>query len=114
MAKFVNRYSTRRKYNIYKLDTPKELDFTFTPPDETLIGDDMEIKAAVKNMTDESRAISVTFTLINVYYTGVAGERVKTQTFKETIGPKDGKYNTRTCYCNIIFSFIWLLPPIEF
>ena len=28
VAKFVNRYSTRRKQNIYKLETPKELDFT--------------------------------------------------------------------------------------
>lgn len=91
MAKFVSRYSTRRKHNIYKLDTQKELDFTITTPKETLIGDDMEIKAAIKNMTDESRAISLTFTLINVYYTGVAGKRVKTQTFKENIGPKDGK-----------------------
>ncbi|XP_048752164.2 protein-glutamine gamma-glutamyltransferase K-like isoform X2 [Ostrea edulis] len=91
VAKFVSRYSTRRKHNIYKLDTQKELDFTITTPKETLIGDDMEIKAAIKNMTDESRAISLTFTLINVYYTGVAGKRVKTQTFKENIGPKDEK-----------------------
>jgi Lhr-like helicase len=97
VTKFVNRYSTRRKQNIYKLDTPKELDFTITPPKETLIGDDMEIKATVKNMTDQSRSINLTLTLINVYYTGVAGKRVKTQTFKESIGPKDGKYYIRKC-----------------
>ncbi|XP_061163018.1 protein-glutamine gamma-glutamyltransferase K-like [Saccostrea echinata] len=91
VARFVNRYSTRRKQNIYNLDTPKELDFTITSPEETMIGDDLEIKVAVKNMTKQSRTVSLTLTLINAYYTGVSGTRVKIQTFKESIGVKDEK-----------------------
>jgi hypothetical protein len=91
VMELVNRHSTRRKQHIYKLDTPKELDFTITPPEETLIGDDMEIKATVKNLADQSHTIGLTLTLINAYYTGVAGKRVKTSTFKESIGSKEGK-----------------------
>ncbi|XP_062606397.1 protein-glutamine gamma-glutamyltransferase K-like [Saccostrea cucullata] len=94
VAHFVNRYSTRKKQNIYNLDTPKELDFTITSPEETLIGDDLEIKVAVKNMTDHSRTVNLTLTLVNAYCNGVSGSRVITQTFKETIGNKDGKVQT--------------------
>lgn len=94
VAKFVNRYSTRRKQNIYKLDTTKVLDFTVSPPDNTLIGDDMEIKVAVKNTADGPCKLHLTASLVNAYYTGVAGSRVKTQTFEETINAKDEKIVT--------------------
>lgn len=100
VAKFVNRYSTRRKQNIYKLDTTKVLDFTVSPPDNTLIGDDMEIKVAVKNTADGPCKLHLTASLVNAYYTGVAGSRVKTQTFEETINAKDGIKMLCTCICN--------------
>lgn len=86
----MNRYSTRRKQNIYKLDTTKVLNFTVSPPDNTLIGDDMEIKVAVKNTANGPLNLHLTVSLVNAYYTGVAGSRVKTQTFEETINTKDG------------------------
>lgn len=86
----MNRYSTRRKQNIYKLDTTNVLNFTVSPPDNTLIGDDMEIKVAVKNTADGPLKLHLTVSLVNAYYTGVAGSRVKTQTFEETINTKDG------------------------
>ena len=94
VAKFVNRYSTRRKQNIYKLKAPKELNFTVTSPDGTLIGNDMDIEVSVKNMADSPRKLHLTVTLVNAYYTGVAGTRVKTQTYEEEVQPKDGKTNT--------------------
>lgn len=84
-------YSTRRKQNIYKLETPKELDFTVQPPEGTLIGNDMDIEVSVKNMADSPRKLHLTVTLVNAYYTGVAGTRVKTQTYEEEVQPQDGK-----------------------
>lgn len=94
VAKFVNRYSTRRKQNIYKLKAPKELNFTVKSPMGTLIGNDMDIEVSVKNMADSPRKLHLTVTLVNAYYTGVAGTRVKTQTYEEEVQPQDGKTNT--------------------
>lgn len=91
VAKFVNRYSTRRKQNIYKLETPMELDFTVKKPEDTLIGNDMDIEVSVKNMADSPRKLHLTVTLVNAYYTGVAGTRVKTQTYEEEVQPQDEK-----------------------
>ena len=90
MTKFVNRFSTRRKHNIYNLSYKKEVEFAITTPDDTLIGDDFTVGFVVKNKVDEKRKIRVKATLVNAFYTGVCGKRVKIETFDEELDANEG------------------------
>lgn len=79
MVKFVQRFGTKKQLNIYNIETKKEIDLELDVPNETMIGDDFEIKVNVTNITDEERKVRVRTTLVNAYYTGVAGRKVKTE-----------------------------------
>lgn len=79
VVKFVQRFGTKKQLNIYNIETKKEIDLELDVPNETMIGDDFEIKVNVTNITDEERKVRVRTTLVNAYYTGVAGRKVKTE-----------------------------------
>lgn len=50
----------------------------------------MEIKVVVKNIVDGFFKFYLIVLLVNVYYIGVVGLRVKMQMFEEIINMKDG------------------------
>lgn len=50
----------------------------------------MEIKVVVKNIVDGFFKFYLIVLLVNVYYIGVVGLRVKMQMFEEFINMKDG------------------------
>lgn len=91
VVKFVNRFSTRRKENIYKLESKREIDFDLLLPENDLVGEDFSVHINVKNIADEDRNIVVKATLVNSYYTGQAGKRVKTMKFEETLAGGEEK-----------------------
>ena len=85
VVKFVNRFSTRRKEKIYELESKREIDFDLLLPENDLVGEDFSVHINVKNIVDEKRNIVVMATLVNSYYTGQAGKRVKTMQFTEAL-----------------------------
>lgn len=91
IAKFVNRFSTRRKENIYKLESKRELDFSLLLPENTMVGEDFTIHINVKNVLEEKKSFVVKTSLVNSYYTGIAGTRVKTQTFEDILEGNEEK-----------------------
>ncbi|XP_076113269.1 protein-glutamine gamma-glutamyltransferase K-like [Mytilus galloprovincialis] len=91
VVKFVNRFSTRRQENIYNLDTKKEIDFNIILPHNAMVGEDFSVYAMVKNVADEKRDIIVKSTLVNSFYTGLPGKRVKTMKFTETLDAGEEK-----------------------
>lgn len=92
VVKFVNRYSTRRKDNIYNLDQIREVSFDLVLPEDTLVGDDFKAGVIVTNKSSEDKTIRVKLTLVSAYYTGVAGRRIKSETFEYNVNSKDSKY----------------------
>ena len=56
------------------------------------MGEDFSVHINVKNIVDEKRDIVVKATLVNSYYTGLAGKRVKTIRFEETLAGGEGKW----------------------
>ncbi|KAL5021108.1 hypothetical protein ScPMuIL_000263 [Solemya velum] len=89
VVKFVNRFSTRRKENIYHLDLKHEVTFDLVLPEDTLVGDDFKAGLIVTNASSEDKTIRVKLTLVSAYYTGVAGRRVKNETFEYNVNSED-------------------------
>ncbi|OWF50628.1 protein-glutamine gamma-glutamyltransferase K-like [Mizuhopecten yessoensis] len=79
VMQFVSRFGTRRKHNIYNLETTQEVELDADLPNETMIGDDIEIKVNVINKMNEERKVDVRLTVLNAFYTGISGRKVKTE-----------------------------------
>ncbi|WAR12917.1 TGM1-like protein [Mya arenaria] len=78
VVEFVERFSSRRKQNIYKKAIgDKEIDYELILADDSMIGDDLEVGVKVKNLTSGTAKINVTLTMASMFYTGVAGKKIK-------------------------------------
>ncbi|XP_060071611.1 protein-glutamine gamma-glutamyltransferase K-like [Ylistrum balloti] len=79
VVKFVNQFGSKRKERIYEQEPKKEVDLELDLPNNTMIGEDVEIKVKVINLEKEDRKVHIRITVLNAYYTGIAGRRVKTE-----------------------------------
>ncbi|XP_069113576.1 protein-glutamine gamma-glutamyltransferase K-like [Argopecten irradians] len=79
IVKFVQQFGTKKKEKIYKTIAVKEIELEAVLPNDTMVGDDAEIKVKISNMTHQDLVLDVRITVANCYYTGIAGRKVKTE-----------------------------------
>ncbi|KAJ8303644.1 hypothetical protein KUTeg_020040 [Tegillarca granosa] len=97
VAKFVNRFSTRRTHNIYGLDTTEEINFKFNLPETTLMGDDFEVGVTISNTKDDEIKLRVKAVVVNAFYTGIPGRKVFTEVTEISVPAKGVRQLFRYC-----------------
>ena len=77
---FASRFAEKGREILYHNVKPSEVNITYDlPSEDVLIGDDFEIKVKVKNVSGTDMTQRVKLAVVNKYYTGICGAKIKQQ-----------------------------------
>ncbi|XP_012943258.1 protein-glutamine gamma-glutamyltransferase K [Aplysia californica] len=88
VVEFVHNYSSRAEYEIYDKED-QDVTFELVIPHAASLGENFEVVARVKNISNEKRSVYGRLTVLSSFYTGIPGKRVKGQQFTVDVNPNE-------------------------